>query len=351
MNVMHGFNFCGRPLGIGHPPVVVAEIGFNHNGDVDLCRQMIQSAAEHGADAVKLQTFVAGELYSKRFMANDPADPKREIPLYEFFQRSELTREAYEELFAYAEELGIPLFSTPFDEGSLDMLVELGMPAIKVASPDLTHLGFIRRVAQKHLPVVLSTGMGDADEIEKAVNAVHEEGNDRIVLLHCVSNYPSRYEEMNMLCLPELKSRCKVPVGLSDHTTDNLSAIVAASLGAVMIEKHFTLDRNLPGADNALSMEPGELKELKRATVAVGKILGDGKRKLQPSEEPVKKSARRSLVARVDIEAGTVISAAMVAVKRPGTGVPPDGLERIVGKKARTKICAEELIDWDMISL
>jgi N,N'-diacetyllegionaminate synthase len=154
---------------------------------------------------------------------------------------------------------------------------------------------------------------------------------------------------MNMHCLAELRTRFKVPVGLSDHTTDNLSAIVAASLGAVMIEKHFTLDRNLPGADNALSMEPEELKQLKQATVSVGKILGDGKRKLQPSEVPVKQSARRSLVARVDIEAGTVISSDMVAVKRPGTGIPPDGLERIIGKKAKSKICAEELITWEMI--
>jgi N,N'-diacetyllegionaminate synthase len=347
---MHGFEFCGQPIGAGHPPLIVAEIGFNHNGDVALCQQMILAAAEHGADAVKLQTFVAAELYSKRFLAGDPADPKKEIPLYEFFQRSELKPEEYEELFGYAEELGIPLFSTPFDEGSLDMLVDFGMPAIKVASPDLTYLDFVKRVARKHLPVVLSTGMGDADEIEKAVNAVRGEGNDRIILLHCVSNYPSRYEEMNMHCLAELKTRFKVPVGLSDHTTDNLSAIVAASLGAVMIEKHFTLDRNLPGADNALSMEPQELKELKQATVSVGKILGDGQKKLQPSEEPVKKSARRSLVARVDIGPGTVISAEMIAVKRPGTGIPPEGLKRIVGKKAKSKICAEELIHWEMIS-
>jgi N,N'-diacetyllegionaminate synthase len=347
---MHEFEFCGHPLGAGHPPLIVAEIGFNHNGDAELCRRMIEAAADNGADAVKLQTFVAGELYSKRFMAGDPADPKQQIPLYEFFQRSQLKPEDYEELFGFAEEIGIPLFSTPFDEASLDMLVECGVPAIKVASPDLTYIDFIRKVASKHLPVVLSTGMGDADEIEKAVSAVREEGNDRIVLLHCVSNYPSRYEEMNMHCLKELQSRFKVPVGLSDHTTDNLSGVVAASLGAVMIEKHFTLDRNLPGADNAMSMEPEELRQLKQATVNVGKILGDGKRKLQPSEEPVKQSARRSLVARVDIEPGTIISAEMVAVKRPGTGIPPEGLKRIVGKKAKSKICAEELIHWEMIS-
>lgn len=349
MSALEGFEFCGQPIGGGHSPFIVAEVGFNHNGDVALCRRMIQAAAENGADAVKLQTFVAEELYSKRFIANDPADPQRKIPLYEFFQRSELKPSEYGELFEYAKELSIPLFSTPFDEASLDMLVELGTPAIKIASPDLTHIGLIKHAARKKLPVVLSTGMGNSDEIARAVDAVRGEGNDRIVLLHCVSNYPARHDEMNMRCLLELQNRFKVPVGLSDHTTDNLSAIVAASLGAVMIEKHFTIDRKLPGADNFMSIEPHELKALKQETAHARTILGDGKRKLLPSEEPVRKTARRSLVARVDIEPGTVITADMLSVKRPGTGIPPEGLASIIGKKAKSKIFAEQLIDWEMV--
>jgi len=351
MSVMEGFEFCGQPIGGGHSPFIVAEVGFNHNGDVALCRRMIQAAAENGADAVKLQTFVAEELYSKRFIANDPADPQHKIPLYEFFKRSELNPSEYEELFDYARELGIPLFSTPFEEGSLDMLVKLGTPAVKIASPDLTHIELISQVARKKLPVVLSTGMGNSDEISRAVDAVRQEGNDRIILLHCVSNYPALHEEMNLRCLSELQNRFKVPVGLSDHTTGNLSAIVATALGAVMIEKHFTLDRKLPGADNAMSIEPEELRELKRATVKVTKIVGDGIRKLQPTEEQVRKSARRSLIARVDIEPGTVLSADMLSVKRPGTGIPPDGLASIIGKKTKSKISAEQLIDWEMIFL
>jgi N,N'-diacetyllegionaminate synthase len=346
---MEGFEFCGQPIGDGHPPFIVAEVGFNHNGDAALCRRMIQAAKENGADAVKLQTFVAEELYSKRFMANDPEDPEKKIPLYEFFKRSELKPSEYQELFEYARELCIPLFSTPFDEGSLDMLVDFGMPAIKIASPDLTHIGLIKHAASKNLPVVLSTGMGNFDEIVRAVDAVRDEGNDRIVLLHCVSNYPARQEEMNMRCLPELRKRFKLPVGLSDHTIDHLSAIVATALGATMIEKHFTLDRKLPGADNAMSIEPHELRELKQATVNVGKILGDGKRKLQPSEAPVKKTARRSLVARRDIEPGTVLSAEMFSVKRPGTGIPAEDLASVIGKKAKSKIFAEQLIDWKMV--
>lgn len=349
MSAMEGFEFCGQPIGGGHSPFIVAEVGFNHNGDVALCRRMIQAAAENGADAVKLQTFVAEELYSKRFIANDPEDPQRKIPLYEFFQRSELKPSEYEELFEYAKELSIPLFSTPFDEASLDMVVELGTPAIKIASPDLTHIGLIKHAARKKLPVVLSTGMGNSDEIARAVDAVRGEGNDRIVLLHCVSNYPARHDEMNMRCLPELQNRFKVPVGLSDHTTDNLSAIVAVSLGAVMIEKHFTIDRKLPGADNAMSMEPHELKALKQETVNVGKILGDGKRKLQSSEEAVKKTARRSLVARVDIEPGTILTADILSAKRPGTGIPVEDMEQVLGRKLKSKVLAEEVLTWDSV--
>ncbi len=349
MSDLEGFEFCGQPIGGGHPPFIVAEVGFNHNGDVALCRRMIQAAYENGADAVKLQTFVAEELYSKRFIASDPADPQKKIPLYEFFKRSELNPAEYEELFKYAKELGIPLFSTPFDEGSLDMLVDLGMPAIKIASPDLTHMGLIKHAASKNLPVVLSTGMGSSEEIVRAVDAVRGEGNDRIALLHCVSNYPARHEEMNMRCLSELQNRFKLPVGLSDHTTDHLSAIVATALGAEMIEKHFTTDRKLPGADNAMSIEPHELKELKQATVNVAKILGDGNRKLHPSEEPVKKTARRSLVARRDIEPGTVLTQDMISIKRPGTGIPAEELAGVIGKKAKSKIFAEQLIDWDMV--
>jgi len=349
MKTMEEFEFCGRPIGGDHPPFIVAEIGFNHNGDVALCRRMILAAKENGADAVKLQTFVAEQLYSKRFMANDPAAPENKIPLYEFFKRSELQPAEYEELFAYAKELGIPLFSTPFDEGSLDMLVGFGMEAVKIASPDLTHLNLIRHAAGKNIPVVLSTGMGDFDEIVKAVDVVRRAGNDRIVLLHCVSNYPARHEEMNVRCLHELQNHFKVPIGLSDHTTDNLSAIVATALGAVMIEKHFTLDRKLPGADNAMSIEPHELKELKQATVNVAKILGDGIRKLQASEEPVKNTARRSLVARRDIAPGTILTAELIAAKRPGTGIPAQDLEKVLGRKIKSKVLAEELLTWDSI--
>jgi N,N'-diacetyllegionaminate synthase len=341
--------FCGKPFGVNKAPLIVAEIGFNHNGDIDLAREMIKSAAENGADIVKLQTFIGSELISKTVKAKDPDHPEREIFLYEFFQRYQLTRNDYEVLFKFSRDLDIPLFSTPFDDDSLDMLLEAGMPAIKIASPDLTYLPFLQRIGQAGLPIVLSTGMGTNEEIEVALKVIRSTGNENIILLHCVSNYPSQYHEMNLACLKEMTLRFKLPVGLSDHTKDNLSGIVAASLGAVMIEKHFTIDRSLPGADQKISMEPHELAALKEATVNVRSILGDGVKKVQDSEEIVKRSARRSLVARIDIELGTIITSEMISLKRPGTGIPPADLELVIGKTTKTDILAEQVITWEMI--
>ena len=340
------FEFCGKLLGAGHPAFLVAEIGFNHNGDVELAKRMIESATINGADAVKLQTFVAREMISNTLLADDPDHPGDEIPFYEFFQRYELSREDYKVLIAYARTLHIPLFSTPFDDASLDMLVELEMPALKIASSDLIYTPFLEKVAETGLPVVLSTGMGSVDEIGEALHALRKANS--VILLHCVSNYPSRYEEMNLRCLDGLRSRFELPVGLSDHTLDNLSAVVAASLGAVLIEKHFTLDRNLPGVDQSISMQPEDLRQLKSELLNVTKILGEGKKEIQESEIPVRLSARRSLVARVDIPAGTPLEPTMLACKRPGTGIPPNELDRVLGKSPKVAIAAEQVITWEM---
>ena len=340
------FEFCGKLLGAGHPAFLVAEIGFNHNGDVELAKRMIESATINGADAVKLQTFVAREMISNTLLADDPDHPGNEIPFYEFFQRYELSREDYKVLIAYARTLHIPLFSTPFDDASLDMLVELEMPALKIASPDLIYTPFLEKVAETGLPVVLSTGMGSVDEIGEALHALRKANS--VILLHCVSNYPSQYDEMNLACLAGLQSRFELPVGLSDHTLDNLSAVVATSLGAVLIEKHFTLDRNLPGVDQSISMQPEDLSQLKSELLNVTKILGEGKKEIQESEIPVRLSARRSLVARVDIPAGTPLEPTMLACKRPGTGIPPNELDRVLGKSPKVAIAAEQVITWEM---
>ncbi|MEC7641802.1 MAG: N-acetylneuraminate synthase family protein [Nitrospinota bacterium] len=342
------FEILGKHLEEEQAPLIVAEIGFNHNGDVGLAKKMMRAAAENGADAVKFQTFIGEELVSKLQTGDDPDHPGSEIPTYEFYQRYELTRGDYEALFRYGRELEIPVFSTPFDEGSLDMLVDLGMPAVKIASCDLTNLPFLKYVAQKNIPVVLSSGMGSLGEIENALNIMRGEGNERIILLHCVSNYPAQHEEMNLMCLPSLESTFEVPVGLSDHSMDNLSSILAVALGAVMIEKHFTTDRGLPGVDQSIAMESGDLKALKEATSQVPKILGDGIKRVQPSEI-ASKAGRRSLVAKVDISPGTAITREMLSIKRPGTGISPENLERVIGRQVKIAIGAEQVISWDMV--
>ena len=344
-----GFEFCGKLLGPGKPPFIVAEVGFNHNGDVELAKKMIESATKNGADAVKLQTFVAKEMISNKVIADDPDRPGHDIPFYEFFQRYELSPSDYETLFAYAKTLNIPLFSTPFDESSLEMLTELGVPAIKIASPDLTFIPFLERVAERGLPVVLSTGMGNEEEISQSLKILKPKCP--IILLHCVSNYPSSYGEMNLRCIETMRSKFKVPVGLSDHTMGNLTAVVAASLGAVLIEKHFTLDRKLPGVDQSISMEPQELKQLKTDLVDVAKIMGDDKKQTQPSEVSVKQSARRSLVARLDISSGTVLTSEMVSFKRPGKGISPAEINAVLGKPCKSDIRAEEVLTLSLIHI
>ena len=226
------------------------------------------------------------------------------------------------------------------------MLTELGVPAIKIASPDLTFLPFLEKVSETGLPVILSTGMGNEEEIFQALKILRP--NCSLILLHCVSNYPSDYEEMNLRCMETMRSKFKVPVGLSDHTMDNLSAVVAASLGAVLIEKHFTIDRKLPGVDQSISVEPQELKQLKSDLVHVTKIMGENKKQTQPSEVPVKRSARRSLVARLDISAGTVLTSEMISFKRPGTGISPAEINTVLGKPCKRDIRAEEVLTWDI---
>jgi N,N'-diacetyllegionaminate synthase len=347
-NMDQDLEFCGKILGPGHPAFVVAEIGFNHNGDVELAKRMIESAAENGADAVKLQTFLAGEMVSRTLLADDPDHPGNEIPFYNFFQRYELSREDYKALIAHARTLNIPLFSTPFDDASLDMLVELGVPALKIASPDLTYTPFLERVAETGLPVVLSTGMGDEREITQALEALSKAKS--VILLHCVSNYPAQYEEMNLACMAALRQQFEILVGLSDHTLDNLSAVVAASLGAVMIEKHFTLDRKLPGVDQSISMQPEDLCKLKSDILNVTKTLGKEKKEIQESEVPVKLSARRSLVALVNIPAGIPLEPNMLGCKRPGTGIPPTDLDGVLGKSLKVQVSAEQVLTWEMFS-
>ncbi|QPJ61085.1 MAG: hypothetical protein G3M70_03950 [Candidatus Nitronauta litoralis] len=352
MNFQKEFEFLGKKIGAAEtPPLIVAEIGFNHNGDVVLAEEMICLAKDCGADAVKLQTFIGTELYAKTFHAIDPDDPGSEIPFHEFWERFQLSRDDYARLFSFAKEIGIPLFSTPFDEGSLAMLMELGMGAIKIASGDLTHHELLKAAAGAGVPVVLSSGMATEEEVEKAMDVLRGAGADRVVLLHCVSNYPSRPEEMNLRVLKQLHDRFQVPVGLSDHTMEPDSSVLAAALGASIIEKHFTTDSNLPGPDQKVSLDPDGLRKLKSVLDQTAAALGDGKKVPQDSELETKKGARRSVVSKIHIDAGAKLTREMLVFKRPGTGIPAEQVETILGKPVIQNIPAESIITSEMLEL
>lgn len=335
-------------IGEGEPVFIIAEAGVNHNGDIELAKKLVDIAVEAGADAIKFQTFKVENVVTKKA-------PKAEYQVkntnsnesqYDMIKKLELTEEEFVELYNYARKKGIIFLSTPFDFESADFLDKLEVPAFKVSSTDLTNLPFLEYVAKKGKPIILSTGMGTLGEIEDAVNTIKNVGNEDIILLHCITSYPAKFESLNLRAIQTLKEAFKLPVGFSDHSLGIYAPIAAVALGAVVIEKHFTLDKNLPGPDHNASLSPEELKEMIKAIRALEKALGDGIKKPTPEEEEIKKIARRSIVAKVDIPKGAVITKEMITFKRPGKGLSPKYYRYIIGKKARRNIKADELMHW-----
>lgn len=338
-------------MGESEPCFIIAEAGVNHNGDVNLAKKLIDVAKEAGADAVKFQTFKTEEVVTKNA---EKAQYQKEATgaeesQFEMIKNLELTEKDFEELFAYARERDILFLSSPFDKGSVDLLDELGVPAFKIASGEITNFPLLKYIARKKKTIILSTGMSTLGEIEEALEVIRKEGAEEIVLLHCVSCYPAKVEDMNLKAMETLKHAFKLPVGLSDHTVGITTPIVAVALGACVIEKHFTLDKNLPGPDHKASLAPDELKQMVKAIRDVGKALGDGIKKPTKDEEENKKAARRSIVAKVDIPEGAIITKEMLNVKRPGTGIEPKHIEEVSGARAKVDIKRDDRITWSKI--
>src|SRR5215208_4566960 len=312
-------------IGPGQPVFVIAEAGVNHNGDLKMARALIDVAVDSGADAVKFQTFQADRLVTPEapkaaYQAANTGDTESQ---FEMLRRLELSPEAHRELQSYCEERGIIFLSTPFDEEAVDLLDELGVPAFKISSGDLTNSPLLEHVARKGKPVILSTGMSELSELIEAVSVLNTAGCETPILLHCVSNYPADPAEVNLRAMQTMRSAFDVPVGFSDHTQGIDVALAAVALGACVIEKHFTLDRTLQGPDHLASLEPTELRELVRSTRRVEKALGSGRKVPTASEMETAKVARRSLVAARDIAAGATLEREMVVMRRPGTGMSP----------------------------
>ena len=338
-------------VGDEEPIFIVAEIGVNHNGDVRLAKKLIDAAKDAGADAVKFQAFKTEKVVTKYA---EKANYQKETTglsesQYNMIRRLELKDEEFKELFNYAEKNNIIFLSSAFDKDSVDLLDYLGVPAFKVASGEITDFPLLKYIAEKKKPIILSTGMSTVDEIEDALKVIRERGIEDIVLLHCVTSYPAEIEDANLMVIETLRRRFKLPVGFSDHTLGITAPIAAAVLGAVLIEKHFTLDRTLPGPDHRTSLEPDELKDMIKSIRDVEKALGDGIKKLTEDEERIKKVARRSIVAIVDIPKGNLITREMLDIKRPGTGIEPKYLDVVVGRKAKRNIKKDDILKWDFL--
>ncbi|WP_130470850.1 N-acetylneuraminate synthase family protein [Candidatus Magnetaquicoccus inordinatus] len=330
---------------------IIAEAGLNHNGSLAIAKQLVEQAKAAGCDAVKFQTYTPHSRISGKVKTSRYAEQiiGLEESAYEMFARLSMPFSEQKELFAYARQLGIEIFSTPFDFASVDFLESLGVSLYKIASMDLVNLPLIEAVAGTGKPMILSTGMSTLAQIEEAVETVANAGNSNLMLLHCNSAYPSAPGEMNLRVIQTLKQSFQIPVGLSDHTFGLFTAHTAIVLGANLIERHFTLDRMLEGPDHILSSEPWEMKELVKISHLVPAILGSPVKRIQPTEYDTINAQRKSLYAACDIQAGEVLRREMVTIKGPGGGLLPRYLEVIVGRTVRQNIEADYPITWNDI--
>lgn len=338
-------------IGEGAPAFLIAEAGVNHNGDIDLCKKLIDVAKDANVDAIKFQAFHADELVLR---STEKAEYQKEKTSaqesqYEMLKKLELAEEEIKELLHYAKKKDILLIFSVFDIRSVDFLDSLGLPAFKIASGDITNFPLLRHIAQKKKPIILSTGMSTLEEVEEALRTINENGTEDVILLHCVSDYPTSFNDVNLRVMVTLKERFNLPTGFSDHTLGIIIPIAAVALGASVIEKHFTLDKNLHGPDHSFSLEPIELKEMVMAIRNIEKALGDGIKKLTRSEEKNRELLRRSIASKVKIPKGTTINEKMLCLKRPGLGIAPKYLNSIIGKIAKEDIEADELINLEKL--
>lgn len=344
------FSINNRMIGEGCPPYVVAEISANHNGSLERALLTIEAAKRCGADAVKLQTYTADSI---TIDCNAPEFMVRGglwdgYKLYDLYKWAETPYDWHQAMFDHAQRIGLTLFSTPFDETGVDLLESLNSPAYKIASFELVDLPLIKRVSNTGKPIIMSTGMASELEIEEAVVTAREAGCNELVLLHCISSYPAPIEQANLRKMPVLAKRFNTLAGLSDHTMGSTASIVAASMGACLIEKHFTLSRADKGPDSEFSMEPDELRELCIDAKNAWLSLGSEKFISQPCEDGNKK-LRRSLYVVKDMVAGEMLTTDNLRRIRPGAGMPPKYYDEVLGKKVRGALKAGTALQFEHI--
>ena len=333
---------------------IIVEAGVNHNGSLEIAKKLIDAAVKAGADVVKFQTFRADRLVTAtasraEYQIVNTGTSESQL---EMLEKLELSPGIHRELFSYCQEKNIIFMSTPFDEASVDLLDNLGMEIFKISSGEITNKPLIQHIASKMKPIILSTGMSHLGEVEKTVSWIDDiwdklDKRPQLTILHCVSNYPARIEDVNLNAIRTMEMAFGLPIGYSDHTMGIEAAIAAVAVGARVIEKHFTLDRDMEGPDHKASLEPNELKDMVRAIRNIEKAMGDGIKKPAKSEISTKKIARRSLVAARDIKAGKILLSDDILTKRPGTGIPAEFKDKIVGMQLESDISVDSVIRWE----
>jgi N-acetylneuraminate synthase len=345
-------NFCSRDFDFadGAETIVIAEVGVNHNGDPELARRMVDVAARAGAHIVKFQAF-RSEKEISRYAAKAPYQTETtssEGNQLEMCKALELSGPVLKRLKAYCADIGMPFLCAAFDFDSVDLLVdELKVESLKIASSEVTNLPFLEYIGARKKGVVLSTGASTLAEVADAVHALRRSGCPELVLLHCVSSYPAPHDQINLRAMGTLRREFGLPVGFSDHTTGVDVAIAAAALGAAAVEKHFTLDRNMPGPDHRASVEPDELAALVRGVRSAGLALGSDVKRPSPCELPNLDLIRKSLVAAAPLAKGTVLTRQMIEIKRPRGGIEPRDLERVVGRTLARDVEEDAPLGWD----
>lgn len=325
-------------IGDNYPVFIIAEAGVNHNGDLLLAKELIDIAKEANASAVKFQTFKVEELVSSK-----------EKKQFNLLKKLQLKDEDFYELTQYAHKKNIIFLSTPFDESSADLLEKLKIPAFKISSADITNLPLIKHIAKKNLPLIVSTGMATLEEIEEAINTIKSVKNEDIILLHCTSSYPTSFDEVNLRAICTLRERFQLPIGYSDHTLGWEISLAAVAIGARVIEKHFTVNKNLPGPDHKISLEPHELKEMITKIRQLEEALGEGKKVPTQKELALRSTVRRSLVAKINIPKGTPIKREYIGIKRPEGALLPKYIDEVIKKKAKVDIEKDEPLSWDKL--
>ncbi len=339
-----------RTVGDGHAPYLIAEIGSNHNGDLDLCHRLVEAAHGAGADAVKFQSWSSTSLVGRaEYERNtDYSDKKKHFgSLQQMVETYQMTPEMHSAVARQCANLGIAFLSTPFAPEEVEMLADLGVPAYKIASMDVNHPVLLRSVAATGKPVLLSTGMATLGEIDRALETLRDAGSGPVVLLHCVSIYPPDPDDMNLRNIPMLEAAFGVPVGFSDHTLGTAAAFAAVAVGACLVEKHFTLDKEMAGWDHAVSADPTEMAQLAHDLSFVQRSLGTTQRRVSEAELQKRLKFRRRVVVRHDLAAGTLLTLADLDFKRPGTGIHPDEYPALLGRAVKRDLPADHELEWD----